>query len=96
MVLLADRVTPIKARVFARACLGDMIMAGVLALGLILVVNPLFAHRSGLVHLAALTAVVTVAYGLRIGLSASLRRDVLRIIEKILNRFRRKRRGGKT
>lgn len=91
MVLVADRVTPIKAWVFARACLGDMIMAGALALGLILFVNPLFAHHPGLVQLAVLAAIVFVAYAVRVGLSPSLRRDVLRIVEKLADKVRRKR-----
>ena len=95
MVLVTDRVTPIKAWVFARACLGDMVMAGALALGLILFVNPLLAHQSGVGQLAVLAAIVFVAYALRIGLSESLRRDVLRIVEKLTGRFRRNRGGRK-
>lgn len=89
LVWMADRTTPVKAKVFARTCLGDMIMAGVLALGLILFVNPLLEGQSGAVKLAVLATIVFIAYALRIGLSQSLRRDLLRILEKLTGRFRR-------
>lgn len=93
MALVAQRVTPITLKVFARSCLADMVFAAVLALALIFGLNPLLVETPAVLQFAAVLVALAAAYGVRIAVSADLRRDVLRALSGITDKL--KRRAGK-
>lgn len=87
LVLVADRTTPIKAMLFVRACVLDMLFAAGLTLVLIWFVTPLVASQSAIVQLAVIGAAILPAYVLRIWLSPALRRDVLRVLSSVFGKL---------
>jgi PST family polysaccharide transporter len=93
MVLVTHRTTPIRAGVFMRACVPDMVFAAGVTLVLILFVNPAVAGMAPVLQLAALAAAMVPVYGLRIGVSPALRRDVLQVFLSVSGRLRG--RGGR-
>ena len=88
MVLVTDRTTPIKAMLFVRACVLDMLFAAGLTLALIWFVAPLVASQPAAIQLAVIAAAIVPAYALRIGLSPALRRDVLRVLSSVFGKLR--------
>lgn len=88
MVLTAHRHTPISLGVFARACLFDMTFAAAVALVLIFGVNPHLDGLSATLHLAALMAIVTAVWAVRVLMSAGMRHDMLRVLDSVAGRLR--------
>jgi len=86
LVAIAIRRTPLTVMSFMQASGFDILLAFALAGALVFGLMPPLQGLPALVQLAGLGLAIALAYGVRIGLSAGLRDDVLRVLRNAVQR----------